>query len=109
MASPVSTCLLSKTSFAAVKGVDAWIEKCARKGGYLDFDEQERLSIVQTLKDPIDELGQLLQTLGRIDQLSISVQQLSYHLTFSEYLVEELLKLGPVGRTACFSHRTRAS
>ena len=98
---------MKKTSFAAFNGVNSWIEKCARKGGYLDLAEQERMSIVQQLKGPIDELGQLLQTLGRIDQLSISVQQAPFQITFSEYLVEELLKAGPVRRTACFLNRTR--
>ena len=99
---------MKKTSFAAFNGVNAWIGRCARRGGYFDLAEQERMSIVQQFKDPIDEVGKLLQTLERIDQLCISVQQSNFQITFSEYLMEELLKVGPVGRAACFFGRIRS-
>ena len=93
---------MKKTSFAAFNGVNAWVEHRARKGGYLDAAEQDRMSIVQRFKDPIDELGKLLQNLERIEQLCVSVQASKFPITFSEYLVEELLKVGPVDRATCF-------
>ncbi|KAF6218685.1 hypothetical protein HO133_006036 [Letharia lupina] len=93
---------MKKTSFAAFNGVSAWIENCAKKGDYLDVAEKERMSIVQHFKDPIDELGRLLQTSERIDQLCVSVQASKFHITFLEYLLEELLRVGEVGGAACY-------
>ena len=93
---------MQKTSFAAFNGVNAWLENRARKGGHLDAAEQDRMSIVQQFKDPIDELGKLLQNLEGIEQLCISVQASKFPITFSEYLVEELLKVDHVGRATCF-------
>lgn len=93
---------MKKTSFAAFNGINAWIRNCAKRGGYLDVDEEQRMSIVQRFKDPIDELGRLLQTSERIDQLYVSVQAQKFHITFFEYLFEELLQVGEVGRAACY-------
>ena len=90
---------MKKTSFAAFHGVQNWVEN---RAGNLDVAEQDRMSIVQQFKDPIDELGKLLQILERIEQLCISVQASKFQITFSEYLVEELLKVSPVGRATCF-------
>ena len=90
---------MKKTSFAAFNGINAWAES---RAGNLDVAEQDRMSIVQQFKDPIDELGKLLQSLERIEQLCISVQASKFPITFSEYLVEELLKVSPVGRASCF-------
>ena len=104
---------MKKTSFAAFHGIAAWVEHRAKKGGYLDVSEQERMTIVEQFKDPIDELGRLLQTSERIDQLCVSVQGQNFHITFLEYLFEELWKVGEVGRAACYfapsfiHHRTR--
>ena len=93
---------MKKTSFTAFNGVNAWAENCARKGGYLDITERERMSIVQQLKDPIDELGKLLQTSDRIDQMHLSVQASNIQITFLEYMLEELLKVDAVGSAACY-------
>ena len=93
---------MKKTSFAAFNGVNAWIEKCAKKEGDLDVAEKKRMSIVKHFKDPIDKLGKLLQIFERIDQLCISTQASEFQITFSEYLIEELLKVGPVARAACY-------
>ena len=90
---------MKKTSFAAFNGVNAWVET---RAGNLVVAERDRMSIVQQFKDPIDELGKLLQNLERIEQLCISVQASRFPITFSQYLVEELLKVGPVGRATCF-------
>ena len=62
---------MKKTSFTAFNGVNAWMEKCVRKGGCLDVAEKERMSIVQQFKDPIDEVARLLQTSERIDRLCV--------------------------------------
>ena len=91
---------MKETSFAALNGVGAWLENRARNG--LDIAERDRMSIVQQFKDPIDELGRLLQNLERIEQLCISVPAKTFPITFSEYLVEELLTVGPVNRATCF-------
>lgn len=97
---------MKKTSFAACNGINSWIEKCAREGGCLDVAEKERMSIVQQFKDPIDELGRLLQTSERIDQLYVSIQAQKYPITFFEYLFEELFEIGSVGGVAyCFAPR----
>ena len=93
---------MKKTSYAAFNGVNAWIGKCVKNGGYLDVAEQERMSIVQQFKDPIDELGRLLQSSERIDQLRVSIQAPKIQFTFYEYLFEELLKVRRVG-SAIFS------
>ncbi len=93
---------MKKTSFAAFKGVKAWSEKCANKGGCLDVAEGQRMCIVQQYKDPIDQLGRLLQDLERIDRLCISAQISKFQITFSDYLLEELLKVGVVGNAACY-------
>ena len=93
---------IKKTSFAAFNGVNAWTESCAQKGGYLDITERERMSIVQQFKDPIDELGKLLQTSDRIDQMHLSVQASNIQITFLEYMLEELLKVDAVGSAACY-------
>ena len=93
---------MMKTSFAAFYGVNAWLEHRAKKGGSLDLAEKERMSIVQQFKSPIDELGRLLQKSERIDHLCISVQVSRFQITFSEYLVEELLKVDVVGGVDCY-------
>ena len=93
---------MNKTSFPAFNGVNAWVDKCTKNGGYLDVAEKERMSIVQQFKDPIDELGRLLQKLERIDQLFVSVQASKYQITFLEYLFEELFKVGGIGNAACY-------
>ena len=95
---------MKKTSFAAFHGVNAWIEKCAKEGGCLDVAEEERMSIVAQFKDPIDEVGRLLQTSDRIDQLCISVQPQKYPITLFGYLLEEFFDIGDVGGAAhCFA------
>ena len=93
---------MKKASFAVFNGVNAWVENCIRMGGYLHMAEQERMSIVQQFKSPIDELGKLLQSSKRIEQMCISVQASNFQVTFLEYLMEELLDVGPVGRAICF-------
>lgn len=93
---------MKKTSFAAFHGINAWIKNCAKTEGCLEVAEKERMSIVQQYKDPIDELGRLLQTSERIDQLCVSVQAQKSHIAFFEYLFEELLKVGEVGDAACY-------
>ncbi|KAL9137832.1 MAG: hypothetical protein Q9175_000966 [Cornicularia normoerica] len=92
---------MKMTSFAAHNGVKAWLGNCAKKGDDLDLAEKKRMSIVQQFKDPVDELGRLLQTSGRIDRLCVSVQAPKFRITFFEYLLEELLNLGEVGGAAC--------
>lgn len=93
---------MKKTSFAAFNGVNAWIENCAKEGGYPDAAEKERMAIVQQFKDPIDELGRLLQTSARIDQLHLSVQAPKFQIMFFEYLFEELLNIGEVRGASCY-------
>lgn len=93
---------MKKTSFAAFKGVNAWIENCAKEGGYPDAAEKERMSIVRQFKDPIDELGRLLRTSKRIDQLYLSVQAPKSQIMFFEYLLEELLNVVEVGGASCY-------
>ena len=92
---------MKKTSFPAFYGVKAWIKGCAKNGGYLDVEDRKRMSIVQQFKDPIDKLGRLLHTSDRIDQLCISVPEPKFQITFSVYLLEELLKVDVVGSVAC--------
>ena len=91
---------MKKTSFAAVHGVKAWLKGCAKKGA-LYVEDRMRMYIVQQFKDPIDKLGRLLQTSDRIDQLRISVQESKFQITFSDYLLEELLKVDVIGSVAC--------
>ena len=93
---------MKKTSFAAFNGVNAWVEKCARNGGCPDAAEQERMSIIQQFKDPIDELGRLLQRSERIDHFCMSIQASKWQITFLDYLLEELLKVGPLRWAACY-------
>ena len=95
---------MKKTSFTAFNGVNAWIEKCVRKGGCLDLAEKERMSIVQQFKDPIDEVARLLQTLERIDRLCVRLQGQNCPITFFEDLFEDLFEVGEVGGTACHFH-----
>ena len=96
------------TLFAAVHGVKAWTKRCAANGGYLNFEEKTRMSIVQQFKDPINKLGRMLHASDQIDQLCISVEASSFHIThitFPDYLLEELLKVDVVGSVACDSAR----
>ena len=90
------------TSFAAHNGIKAWTDSCAKQGGSLLVAETEWMSIVQQFKDPLDELGRLLHSLGRIDQLCISFQASNFRISFIEYLLEELLKLDEVRGATCF-------
>ena len=90
------------TSFAAHNGIKAWTDSCAKRGGSLLVAETERMSIVQQFRNPIDELGRLLHSSGRIDQLCISFQASNFQISFIEYLLEELLKLDEVRGATCF-------
>ena len=90
------------TSFAAHNGIKAWTDSCAKRGGSLLVAETERMSIVQQFRDPINELGRLLHSSGRIDQLCISFQVSNFQISFIEYLLEELLTLDDVRVATCF-------
>lgn len=98
---------MKKTSFAAFNGVNAWIEHCAKKGGYLAVPEKERMFIVQQFKDPIDELGRLLQSSERIDQLCVSIQAPKIQIMFLEYLFEGLFQVEIRDATCYFSPSLR--
>lgn len=89
---------MKKQSYAFFNGISAWIRKCSHGGYCLDNQESERMKIVQQFKDPIDEIGKLLQSLGRIDRLHLVFQvEAASGISFVEYLLNEILKVRNVG------------
>jgi len=93
---------MQKSSYAAFNGINAWIRKCAKAGGSMDETERERIDYVQQIKEPIDEVGNWLQTLTRIDNLYISLQAREREIVFAEFMLEQILALKTVKRVHAF-------
>ena len=93
---------MAKTSYAAFNGINAWIRKCVKEDCLLDSKEKERMEYVRTIKDPIDEVGKLIQQLPRLDQLWLSLQPQPKYITFTEYLLQGMLGTRGVGTARCF-------
>lgn len=68
----------------------------------MDETERERIDYVQQIKEPIDEVGNWLQTLTRIDNLYISLQAREREIVFAEFMLEQILALKTVKRVHAF-------
>ena len=93
---------MTKTSYAAFNGISAWIKNCLKADGRLDTQERERMQYVKRLKEPIDEVGALLQQLMRLDQMWLSLQPQKKDIHFTEYLLQAILAIRGVGTARCF-------
>ena len=93
---------MKKTSYAAFNGINAWVRKCLKADCLLDAQEIERMEYVKTIKEPIDEVGRLLQQQPRLDQLWLSLQPQFKYTTFTEYLLQGILEIRDVGTARCF-------
>lgn len=94
---------MKKSSFASFNGINAWIRKCTTTGLRPDDQEKVRMDYIAPTKEPIDQIGELLQTLPRIDQLGLSFQARELDVSFTEYLLEGILtKIRNVGTVRCF-------
>ena len=93
---------MKKTSYAAFNGINAWIRKCLKADGRIDDQERERMKYFQLTKEPIDEIGALLQELPRLDQLCLSFQSHAYDMTTTEYLLQGILKKRGIASVRCF-------
>ena len=93
---------MKKTSYAAFNGINAWVRKCLKADCLLDAKEIERMEYVKTIKEPIDEVGKSLQQLPRLDQLWLSLQPQPRYITFTEYLLQGILKTRGVVTARCF-------
>lgn len=94
---------MKKSSYAAFNGINAWIRKCSKTDMCPDDQERNRMNYVKSTKEPIDQIGELLQNLPRLDQLCLSFQARELDITFSEYLLEGILtKIRNVSNVRCF-------
>ena len=94
---------MKKTSFAAFYGINAWVEKCLNDDSSPEHEELERMRYISSTKEPIDEVGQLLQTLPRIDQLRLSFQARDFNISFAEFLLDGILtKIRNAKNVRCF-------
>ena len=89
------------TSYASHHGIGAWIDKVLGRGGALDEAEAERMSYVQKIKGPVDEVAQVLRTLPRIDQLVIIFQSERYEIAFIEHVASQVLQLRGIKHAQC--------
>lgn len=94
---------MKKASYAAFNGINAWIRKCTKADLRPDDQEWNRMEYIKPTKDPIDQVGELLETLSRLDQLCLSFQARDVDITFTEYLLEGILtKVRNVSNVRCF-------
>ena len=93
---------MQKSSYAFFYGINAWIRKCSKEGGCIDYKERNRMNYIQEVKTPIDEVGSLIQHLQRIDTLYLSFQRGEREPSFSMYMVQALLSLKTICKARCF-------
>jgi len=93
---------MRKSSYAGFHGISAWLRKCATRDNQLDEQEKERLGYIQKYKIFLDEVGRMLQTLPRLDQLYLSFQTGKFDVYCREYLLSEILLRRNVRLAKCF-------
>ena len=93
---------MQKTSYAAFSGIKAWVDRCSKAGGRIDEKDRERMDYVQQIKGPIDEVGLLLRTLPRIDELYISLYMRQRQVAFAEYMLRQLFALQNVNNVSAY-------
>ena len=93
---------MQKSSYAAFNGINGWIRKCSKTGNRIDDKERDRMNYIEQIKGPVDEVGKLLQTLPRIDNLYVSFQAREREIVFAEYIVQQLLLLRNVSSVHAF-------
>ena len=93
---------MKKSSHAAFYGINAWIRKCAKMDGRLDDQEKKRMNYVKQFKEPLDEIGILLQSLPKLDHLSLSLTAGRFNIGFEEYMLEKILERRNVNNANCF-------
>ena len=99
---------LQKSSYAAFNGINAWVAQCVKAGGAIDEKDSERMAYVQQIKEPIDQIALLLQTLPRIENLHVTLQVKERLITFMEYMLKPVLALQNVKRfRACWVSQQR--
>ena len=95
---------MQKTSYAASRSIKAWMKSCSECGGRITRKDRERMDYVQQIKGPIDEIGLLLQTLSRLEELCISLQAIERQLGFTEYMLRQFFALQNVNNvSACYA------
>lgn len=93
---------MRRSSYAGFHGISAWVRKCAKQGGCLDHQEEQRMAYVRKYKEPVDEIGDFIREMPRLDHLSISFQLGDFDITHIEYLIGEILEKREVGVAKCF-------
>lgn len=74
----------------------------------MDDQERDRITYVQQIKEPIDETGQLMQLLPRIDVLHLSIHAMEREVSFLMYLLQSLLTLPTIRQAECFYSPTKS-
>jgi hypothetical protein len=92
---------MQKSSYAAFHGIGGWIRKCSKQAGCIDDQESERISYIQQIKQPINEIGELLQKSPRIDELHLSLQAREREISFASYMLQALITPRKVGKARC--------
>jgi len=92
---------MQKSSYAAFNGINGWIRKCSKQAGCIDDQERERMRYIQQTKDPIDEIGRLLQYSPRIDELHLSLQAREREISFATYMLQALITPRKVNKARC--------
>ena len=98
---------MRRASIAGLYGINIWQDRCARERGCLADEEKNRMAYVQKYKDPVDEVGKMLQSLPRIDILSLGLGYGTYGITCREYILSEILQRRGVKQAMCFYVNTR--
>ena len=93
---------MQKSSYAAFNGINAWVSKCLKAGGSIDYQERDRMDYVRQTKRPIDEVADLLETLPRIENLYLSLQLAEVNISFTTFMLQGLLALRNVNTVRVF-------
>ena len=94
---------MGRSTIAGLHGIKFWLDKCTNNGGCLAGGEKKRMAYVQKYKDPIDEVGRMLQCLPQIDLLSLGLCCYGLHdIAFRDYMLDELLRIRGVKQAKCF-------
>ena len=82
-----------------------WVQKPQRKTDDISPEEDERMAIVQRMKDPLDEIGDLLTDLPNLETLSIGFAPDALTIAIRKYMLERLLRVRGLKSASCFVHK----
>ena len=91
-----------RSSRARFYGMQACKMLCLERGGRPAEDELDRMRYVSIYKRPVDDLGFLLQSLSRVEFLSVAIQRDRYTISFLEFMLSQILSAPKVDTVKCY-------